>query len=242
MLARLERAFDAQRLFVANASHELRGPLTVIRTAADLAAVTRTLLEDRSTPGPTVHAALHPALTHGDLVLVERLVRNLLDNALRYTPADGWVRIHTGRVGTDGQDEQAAELEIENTGHVITAEQAWQFLQPFHRGERIRPAEGEGFGLGLAIAEAIIDAHAGHLRIAPRAGGGLCVTVTLPHRQQRPASSPEGDHTTPVVPGPSHTSACRSGSAHARPRRDSASDTPVAGPSGRQRPDGPARP
>jgi signal transduction histidine kinase len=37
MLARLERAFDAQRLFVANASHELRGPLTVIRTAADLA-------------------------------------------------------------------------------------------------------------------------------------------------------------------------------------------------------------
>lgn len=231
MLARLERAFEAQRLFVANASHELRGPLTVIRTAADLAlsrperpaadyrkaldavvtaaqrsqrlldsllrlartqnrvgavepvdlaAVVRRALGETPPPGPTVHTVLDPAPTDGDPVLVERLVRNLLDNALRYTPADGRIRIRTGSGGEAGQE---AELEIENTGQVVTAEQARQFLQPFHRGERTQTADREGFGLGLAIAEAIIDAHAGRVRIDPRTEGGLCVTVTLPHRR-----------------------------------------------------------
>jgi signal transduction histidine kinase len=228
MLARLERAFDAQRLFVANASHELRGPLTVIRTAADLALsrperpeqdyrraldavltaaqrsqrlldsllrLARTqnragavecvdladtvhaALGDRPLREPNLQTDLGPATTVGDPVLVERLVRNLLDNALRYTPPDGWIRVHTGSADDEGG---TAEFEVENTGQVITPDQARQLLQPFHRGERTHTADGEGFGLGLAIAEAIVHAHAGHLAITPRPTGGLHVIVALP--------------------------------------------------------------
>lgn len=229
MLARLERAFDAQRLFVANASHELRGPLTVIRTAADLAlsrperpeqdyrraldavltaaqrtqrlldsllrlartqnrsgtvepvdlaGTVRAALGDRPIPEPTVVTELEPAATTGDPVLVEQLVRNLLDNAIRYTPPGGWIRLRSG--SSPGSETGTARFEIENSGQDITPDQAEQLLQPFHRGERTHL--GDGFGLGLAIAEAIVHAHAGRLVLTPRPTGGLHVLVTLPVR------------------------------------------------------------
>ncbi|MEJ2577981.1 MAG: HAMP domain-containing sensor histidine kinase [Kineosporiaceae bacterium] len=226
MLARLERAFDAQRLFVANASHELRGPLTIIRTAADLALsrperpeedyrkaldavvaaaqrsqqlldsllrlastqnrtgaiepidvadTVRAVLGGALPAGPELRTTLDPAPAHGDPVLVERLIHNLIDNAMRYTPGDGWVRVRTG-TGTGDN----AEVEVENTGRPVSATQVQRLRQPFHRGERTRSPDREGFGLGLAIAEAIVHAHGGHLTIVPREEGGLHITVVLP--------------------------------------------------------------
>ncbi|MBT8225337.1 MAG: HAMP domain-containing protein [Dactylosporangium sp.] len=225
MLDRLARAFDAQRLFVANASHELRTPLTVIRTAADIALARDTRPEaeyrraltavdgaarrserlldsllrlartqqrlraglDRVDLAASAHAAagtgpglgpqpredLGPAMVRADPVLVELLIRNLVDNATRYNVPDGWVAVRTGtRGGT-------AVLQVENTGPVVPEPQVAHLVRPFHRGAQVRTGSGEGTGLGLAIADAIVHAHAGSLSIEPRPSGGLIVTVLL---------------------------------------------------------------
>lgn len=67
----------------------------------------------------------------------------------------------------------------ENTGQPIPCAQIPELLGPFQRGNQARTAPGRGFGLGLAIVDAIIHAHNGHLSLNLRADGGLLVTVSL---------------------------------------------------------------
>jgi signal transduction histidine kinase len=123
--------------------------------------------------GPKLQARLSPAPLRGDPVLLELLVRNLLDNAVCYNTDSGTVWIHT----TSRNDE--AILEVENTGPPIAAADLPTLRQPFQRGTR-RTGSPDGFGLGLAIVDAIVTAHQGHWEVKPRATGGLSVTVTLP--------------------------------------------------------------
>ena len=71
-------------------------------------------------------------------------------------------------------------LTVENTGEHLTRQFASTLAEPFVRGtERIR-TDHPGVGLGLAIVKSIAQAHDGTLTLAPRAAGGLCVTVELP--------------------------------------------------------------
>jgi two-component system sensor histidine kinase VanS len=71
-------------------------------------------------------------------------------------------------------------LTVENTGEKLTPQLVATLVEPFRRGtERVRTGP-EGVGLGLAIVNSITQAHDGTLALAPRAGGGLCVTVQLP--------------------------------------------------------------
>ena len=119
-----------------------------------------------------VHSELEPAPTSGDRVLLERMVANLVDNAVRHNVADGWVGVRT--VQLDG----GAVFEIANTGPAVTAEQIPTLFEPFARAaQRLDPTDG--VGLGLSIASAIARAHDATITARPRAGGGLEVSVTL---------------------------------------------------------------
>ncbi len=139
---------------------------TAAEDALDAAAAT---IAER---GLSVNASLEPAVAHGDRVLLERLVANLIDNSVRHNRSDGsiWVATHPG----DG----TAVLEVANTGPAIDEQQLPALFEPFARGhERLNP--GEGVGLGLSIANAIAIAHETAIDARPRAGGGLEVTVRL---------------------------------------------------------------
>ena len=229
VLQPLEDSFQAQRQFVANASHELRAPLTrqraliqvaladpdanfaSLRTAhervlaseqhleqmidgllalargqaglerrerLDLATLAAQVLRMR---GPETmnldldfRATLAPAPTTGDPRLLERLIANLLDNAIRHNIPEGHVEIATGT------RHQHAFLMVTNSGPTIAPEEVPRLLQPFQRLHGTRTTHGSGNGLGLAIVDAIATAHRATLTAQPRPDGGLTVEVTFP--------------------------------------------------------------
>ena len=126
--------------------------------------------------GVRVDATLDEATALGDASLIESLVANLLDNAIRHNVVSGVVEIST--VTTDGG---GAALSIGNTGPVIPAADVERLFGPFQRlgVRRVRQADGHGLGLGLAIVQAIATAHGAALTARSRAEGGLEVSVSF---------------------------------------------------------------
>jgi signal transduction histidine kinase len=138
----------------------------------DLATVTEDALDAANLGNPHVHVALEPAVISGDPVLAKRLVANLVDNAVRYTTADGDIWINTRT--TEG----TSQLTVANTGPVISPADAERIFQPFQRlNDR---TSHDGSGLGLAIVASIATIHGGTATAHPRNDGGLSVTVTIP--------------------------------------------------------------
>ena len=136
---------------------------------------TETLLPLAEELGVRVETSVEMTPATGSRALLLQLSTNLVHNAIVHNlPDHGTVWIST-RARPDG-----VELTVENTGDVLTSEMVASLAEPFLRGdERIR-AERAGVGLGLAIVERIAQAHDGTVTLAPRAGGGLRVTVRLP--------------------------------------------------------------
>ncbi|NUT32455.1 MAG: HAMP domain-containing histidine kinase [Hamadaea sp.] len=127
-----------------------------------------------------VETDLGEAPTRGNPTLLERLVHNLVDNAVRYNkPDDGWVRVRTATPASpvDGQ----AVVEVSNTGPIVPKYEVASLFEPFRRlgAERIA-TPSPGVGLGLSIVRAIARAHGGEVHAEARDGGGLIVTVSLP--------------------------------------------------------------
>jgi signal transduction histidine kinase len=112
-----------------------------------------------------------PAAVRGDRDSLRILVRNLVDNAVRYTPQGGQVRVSTR------QQAAGATLEVVDTGPGIPASDRERAFDRFYR--RSNAPEG-GSGLGLAIVKAIADRHGAEVRLDDAAGGGLKVTVAFP--------------------------------------------------------------
>jgi signal transduction histidine kinase len=112
----------------------------------------------------------------GDPHLIERMVSNLVENALRYNRARGDVQI-----AVDIEADQA-RLKVTNTGPQISSEQISRLLKPFQRNTSDRIAgEQDGLGLGLSIVQAIVTAHGAELNVHPGEAGGLDVEVRF-HR------------------------------------------------------------
>jgi signal transduction histidine kinase len=230
LLSRLEASFQAQRQFVANASHELRSPLALARTIAEvavsdpeatvdslrgshlraleagkhqerliealltLARSERGLVERETFDLATiagrvlatcrpeadrrhiyVHSTLGPAETAGDPRLVERLVANLLDNALGHNlPAGGRIDL------TTRTRDRHAILSVTNSGVPVPPDEIERLFQPFQRLGTERTDHSDGVGLGLSIVQAIATAHGATVTARAHPAGGLEIEVGFP--------------------------------------------------------------
>ncbi|MBO8196017.1 HAMP domain-containing histidine kinase [Streptomyces oryzae] len=117
---------------------------------------------------------LTPAVTAGDPGLVESLVANLIDNAIRHNHTDGHVRISTWTSGPQ------VTLTVTNSGPVIPGSQVQRLFQPFQKLAPDRHGRRDGHGLGLAIVNAVAQAHDATLTADARPEGGLSITVRFP--------------------------------------------------------------
>ena len=147
------------------------------REQADLAVLAEDALD---AAGPAIRAgslrvetALIAAPTNGDLVLLDRMVANLVDNAVRHNQPGGWVQVATGMRG------DAAYLAVTNGGPAIEPGLAPLLFEPFRR--LCDPVAGRpGAGLGLSIVRSVAVAHHGDVIARARPAGGLDVSILLP--------------------------------------------------------------
>jgi signal transduction histidine kinase len=144
------------------------------REPVDLAAVAAAGVQAAAHDGLTVESKLGPARTSGDPRLVERLVANLVTNAIRHNVPGGRLEVSTEtRAGR-------AVLTTANTGPIVPAARLERLFEPFERLDGARANGTDGFGLGLSIVQAIATAHGAPIVARPRPGGGLFVEVSFP--------------------------------------------------------------
>ncbi|HZP24025.1 MAG TPA: HAMP domain-containing sensor histidine kinase [Terriglobales bacterium] len=236
MLDGLERAFNQQRDFVANAAHELKTPVAILkstlqlllqrpRTVEQYRAGLEQALADMDRLEKLLHAMLRLAraeqgsAANRELEVIDladscqnaldilaplarersigveitrdgatvacadaedlRLVwGNLLENAIRYTPVGGVVRV---RISSDGE---RARVEIADDGPGISAADLPHIFERFYRGDSSRTRETGGYGLGLAISKALIEAYGGKISAHSAPQHGTTIVVVLPLAQQ----------------------------------------------------------
>ena len=127
---------------------------------------------DMEASGHLLVTAIAPAIwTTGDRRLLQQLVTNLLDNALRHTPPGTTVRVELGH------DDAIARLTVADDGHGVAPEDAPRLFQRFARAERSRSSEGHG--LGLALVAAVATAHRGTVSLLGPPGFGVVVELPI---------------------------------------------------------------
>jgi two-component system sensor histidine kinase TctE len=228
---RLHALIGGQRRFIADASHQLRTPLTVLKTQAELAlrasdpAAMREIVEGIArTTDSTVHLAnrlltmarAEHGVAEGQLVgvslsetarqvgmalamaavgkdidlsleaeqevtvagnalLLHELVSNLLENAIRYTPAGGRVALRVLHAA-----DRTALLEVEDSGIGIAAEERERVFAPFYRAPGAQQVNASGAGLGLTIVRDIAALHGARIALDDNQYGGLSVRLYFP--------------------------------------------------------------
>ena len=175
MAARVRRSIDrAENMIEALLVLAISDQGVTSSELLDLSAVAEDALE-LAAPGIarlelSAQADLAPAEATGDQQLVERMVWNLVDNAVRHNEPGGWIRISTGRCPG------GAVLRIANSGAVVPADAVPTLSEPFRR---IRTEADGGAGLGLSIAQSVSIAHGAQLDVRSQPEGGLSVSLTL---------------------------------------------------------------
>ncbi|PSL51632.1 signal transduction histidine kinase [Saccharothrix carnea] len=138
-----------------------------VRHPFDLGEVVTEVVDVRRAPDVRLRVAVEPCVVSGHRALAERLVVNLVDNAIRHNVPAGWVEVTCA----------SGVLTVTNSGPVVPPDEVRRILQPFHR---LGPARtGHGVGLGLSIVQAIATAHDAAVDVTARPDGGLAVTVAF---------------------------------------------------------------
>jgi heavy metal sensor kinase len=149
-----------------------------VREEIDVAALVREACELFGTSAEDKGLTLHCSVAErcaisGDARMAQRLIANLIDNALKYTPASGSVDVAVFQ-GTDG----GAVITVQDTGIGISVEDLPRIFERFYRCDQSRSVAGTG--LGLSLARAIARAHGGEITVTSQLGKGSVFTVTLP--------------------------------------------------------------
>lgn len=168
------------------------------RVTLDLAQAVEEVLASRrgraAEKGIDLAEHLTPAVTAGDPRLIESLVANLIDNAIRHNRPNGHVEITTQTSGTQ------VALTVTNSGPVIPGNQIQRLFQPFQRLVSDRNGRRGGYGLGLAIVNAVTRAHHATLTASARPEGGLCIAVRFAHAPHPKFQHQGGSCAGPVPP------------------------------------------
>ena len=122
---------------------------------------------------------LEPAMVNADPALIKQAARVLVDNAARYTPEGGSIRLSAGREG------ECAWFEVQDGGIGISAEDVPRIFDRFFRADPARARQNGGTGLGLSIARWIVERHGGHFEVLSRPGLGTRIRVALPRRAEQ---------------------------------------------------------
>lgn len=167
-------------------------PLPTAMTRVDLAEITQevcaslTVLADARGQTLTFEGA-QSVIVAGIAADLARLIRNLVENALRYTPIGGRATVTVQTV------DMTAQLEVADTGPGIAPAAIPQLFERFYRADAARSRAAGGTGLGLAIAQAIVRRHGGEIQVESTVGEGSVFTVTLPRMDD--AYDAESAHT-----------------------------------------------
>ena len=159
LLARMDEGRPLERL-----------PVELVGVAAEAAEASLAVGPD----WPVTVEASRPVEVLGDRARLRQVVDNLLSNVRSHTPPGTSATV---RIARDGAD---AVLRVEDNGPGISAEEAGRLFERFYRADPSRSRASGGAGLGLSIVAALVAAHGGAVRAAPRPGGGCLITVTLP--------------------------------------------------------------
>lgn len=146
-------------------------------------ATVRAVTPEAESHGLTVVSELQPAWVSGDPRLLNRLVGNLVENAVRHNVDGGWVKI---RACTEPSQ---VKVTVANSGRLAESESTEDLFAPFRRAGAVRTGR-RGTGLGLSIVRAITVAHGGEVTATRRPDGGLEVEVTLPNSEVSRQGSP----------------------------------------------------
>ena len=157
------------------------GQVMLNKTRLDLASVVHDIVDQFQIPAEAQHVRLESVLPPdcpiaGDRVQIERMLSNLLSNALKFTPPEGTVRV---RLEPRGED---VELVVEDTGCGIPAEALPHIFDRFYRvrGKEEESTPEKGLGLGLSFVAWIVKAHGGEIRVESKQGQGSRFIVHLP--------------------------------------------------------------
>ncbi len=148
------------------------------RTRVDLPERVRAVLDTRAGDAAAraieVRATLDAATVAGDAVLLDRLIENLVANAIAYNIDGGWIEVSTRT--SDG----TVTLRVANAGTKIDPAVVDGLFERFRRLDDSRSRDSGGYGLGLAIVRAVARHHGGEAQARALSGGGLEITVTVP--------------------------------------------------------------
>jgi two-component system, OmpR family, sensor histidine kinase KdpD len=160
------------------------GALSVSRQAIGLDDVLSKAL-DSTADSDQVHLDVSPELPEvtADAGLLERVIANVIQNALRYNPPDTKVHVTASALG------DMVELRVIDQGPGIPASERDAVFEPFQRRDDRAVSTGAGVGLGLAIARGFIKAMGGTIALEDTPGGGLMVSIALPAAETHQSSS-----------------------------------------------------
>ena len=180
---RSERLIDGLLILASAERSSLLGEADLSEIARNEVALAS---EEAERMGLELEMDLRPTPIQGERALLERMVANLVENAIRHNVAGGWFSVKTW------SDSQQALIDVANSGPVVPRKELQRLFDRFYRPDRSRDRKTGGFGLGLAIVKAVATAHDGTVTLDAPEAGGLSVRVALPLRQNPARQASEG--------------------------------------------------